>query len=415
MSDNNLRLLTYRSLLDLATDKGINASGKDEIYGCIFGRDTAITVLKILNACSRNQYYSGVQYEMLQSICRRALLTLTELQGKEFNSESGEEPGKYAHEYRTEKYDHLLSLPKPWYIYPDNTLKNYDSIDSTPLALIAIYKYVQLTNDTEFLETVLPSVEKGLTWIMTLGDKDGDGLMEYEFPDNRKHGGSYVQSWTDSPESLMRPDGTMPTCPIAPVEVQGYGWLALKLWADFYAENNNTELSEKLLAKAQHMKKEFNEKFIYKQADFFFAAQALDGDKNQIRTVTGNTLLLLWASYRKDEERESILNAEYIPDIVGRSFQQDLFDEGAGIRTMSTLSPTFISAQNSYHNGSFWPKLNGMAHEGLERWGFHQEAHLLRFATLKPLYYFGTPIELYLKGPDGTYLEFKAENGHTRC
>ena len=41
-----LRNLSYNSLLELATDEGINASGKQDVYSCIFGRDSAITILK---------------------------------------------------------------------------------------------------------------------------------------------------------------------------------------------------------------------------------------------------------------------------------------------------------------------------------------------------------------------------------
>lgn len=44
----NFRDYIYQSLLELATNDGINASGKDEIYGCIFGRDSALTILKIM-------------------------------------------------------------------------------------------------------------------------------------------------------------------------------------------------------------------------------------------------------------------------------------------------------------------------------------------------------------------------------
>jgi len=72
-------------LLSLATEDGINASGKDEIYGCIFGRDSAKTILKILRV------YSKSPQEELLKVSKRALLTLCSLQGKEINIESGEE------------------------------------------------------------------------------------------------------------------------------------------------------------------------------------------------------------------------------------------------------------------------------------------------------------------------------------
>lgn len=418
MDYTSLRSRIYTDILGLATEDGINASGKDEIYGCIFGRDSAITVLKILKVTSSKKasYYYDVAH--LQDMCRRALINLTALQGRQTVFESGEQPGKFIHEYRKNRYDHLLRLEKPWYVYPDGILRNYDSLDSTPLALIAIYRYWQQTHDDTFLLTVLPSVEAGLNWIITYGDLDKDGLVEYELPQDRPYGGLPVQSWTDSHQSISSADGSMPSYPIAPVEVQGYTWLALKLWSDFYATDhvggNTQSFSKKLMKFADSMKEQFNKLFLFEDNGYMFPAQALDGVKNQLRTVTGNPLLLLWATYQKASEKEVILSPDYIEPLVKRSFLPDLFDRDAGIRTMSMLSQTFDASENSYHNGSFWPKLNGMSHEGLINWGYTEEADLLKEASLKPIVHFGSPIELYMKNGDGEYGEFHS-NGQTGC
>ncbi len=404
----NLRKIAYNTLLDLATDEGINASGKDEIYGCIFGRDSAITILKILRANK-----SKKDHKLLE-ICRRGLLTLVSLQGKEFNIESGEAPGKFVHEFRKDKYEHLVNGPEKWYLYPDNTMKNYDSIDSTPLALIALYRYWEESKDGEFLITVLPAVEAGLNWIISYGDLDKDYLLEYELHKDRKHGGLVVQSWTDSNESMRDKNGKFAKYPIAPVEAQGYAWLALKLWGRFYLQTSPS-FGQKLLSQAAKMKKAFNKKFIIKDNGLTFCAQALDGDKKQIKTITGNPLLLLWATDTQDTVYESIIETQYIEELVKRTFQPDLFDKKAGIRTMSTNSETYNPTQNSYHNGSFWPVLNGMAYEGLMNWNFFKQANALKNATLQPLKFFKSPIELYTISPDGNYLEFNNGSGQTGC
>lgn len=417
---DELRAISYQCLLDLTTEEGINASGKDEIYGCIFGRDTAITVLKILQVLKRNTHFSENERFILQTMCRKALLTLVTLQGTEHTLESGEEPGKFIHEYRKDKYQHLLALPTPWYVYPDGILRNYDSIDATPLGLIALYRFWELTGDSTFLLTVLPAVEKALNWIITYGDKDKDTFLEYEFSKQRTYGGLVVQSWTDSHESLRQANGTLPIYPIAPVEAQGYAWLALKLWADFYRETDMhlyqaAKFAQKMANHADLMKEWFNKQFLFKEYDLYYAAQALDGNKQQIQTITGNPLLLLWASYKKHGQVTAILEDTYISAIVKRAFQKDMFDEEAGIRTMSTAATTYNPNQNSYHNGSFWPKLNGMSYEGLLNWGFEEDARMLRHASLKPLLYFGSPIELYIKGEDGEYLEFVSPSGQRSC
>lgn len=408
------------SLLSLATTDGINASGKEEIYGCIFGRDSAITVLKILRSLTRDSVTADERM-LLLSICKRSLLTLCSLQGKKTNLESGEQPGKFIHEYRKDKFDHLLALEKPWYVYDDGILRNYDSIDATPLALIAIYNYWMQTHDGEFLLKTLPSVEQGLNWIISYGDMDKDFLVEYDLPQERKFGGLKVQSWTDSHESLQTVNQTMPEYPIAPVEVQGYAWLALRMWADYYNSSaqdysNTLNFSQKLLTRSQEIKKSFNDQFIIESEGYYYASQALDGYKNQIQTVTGNPMLLLWATYQGGAQIECILNEEFLDNFVKRAFMNDLFDPTAGIRTMSSLAPTFDSSSNSYHNGSFWPKLNGMVHEGLLNWNYKDEAEQLKEASIKPLEYFKTPIELYVKDENGTLVEWvNSQTGQKSC
>lgn len=403
-----LKDLAYNSLLDLITEEGINASGKEEIYGCLFGRDSFITILKILKAHTQSPVPAFLP------VIRATLQTHISLQGKEINLESGEEPGKFIHEFRKERFDHLLSLEKPWYVYPDGKLRNYDSLDSTPLALIAMYRYFEATNDLQFIMESMPAIEKGLNWIISYGDSDKDFLQEYKLPTERKHGGLVVQSWTDSHESIRQVDGIFPLYPIAPVEVQGYAWLAIKLWSDFYMDCHPV-FANKLASYAKKMKKRFNEAFLYFQGDNLFPAQALDGNKKHITTITGNQLLLLFATYTKAGKKECILYKKHIPYLVERSFQPDMFDTHAGIRTMSTMSPTFNSKENSYHNGSFWPVLNGLAYEGLRKWGYKRKAKGLKEATLHPIVHFQSAIELYIKTEQGELVEFNNGSGQTGC
>ncbi|MCL5784950.1 MAG: hypothetical protein M1142_06395 [Patescibacteria group bacterium] len=407
MDSQNLHQLAYQSLLNLACEDGINASSREEVFGCIFGRDSALTILKILRAHQRQPIPA------LMQICKNALLHLVALQGQEFNLESGEQPGKFIHEFRKDKYEHLLNSSKPWFIYPDGILRNYDSIDSTPLNLIAIYKYWQLTSDDEFLVTVLPAVESGLNWIITFGDQDKDYLLEYEFSPTRQFGGLVVQSWTDSHESIITSEGLMPKYPIAPIEVQAYAWLALKLWSQFYL-TQSPAFAHKLSLQANKLKDKFNEQFIFRDQGLFFGVQALDGNKHQIQTVTANPLLCLWASYQNSSQVESIVDPLFINDFVKRAFMSDMFVEDAGIRTMSALSPTFNARQDSYHNGSFWPILNGMIVEGLENFELYENSQKLKTASLLPLTYFGCPIELYIKNENG-YSEYHSPTDQTGC
>ncbi|MBI3981263.1 hypothetical protein HY345_04665 [Candidatus Microgenomates bacterium] len=403
-----LRDQSYQTLLDLSSEEGISASSRNEAYGCLFGRDSAITILKILRV------YKRWPDAKLLAICKTGLLALLNTQGIEFNLESGEEPGKFIHEFRKNNYERLLKRDIPWFVYQDGILRNYDSVDSTPLTLIAFYRYWEQTKDNIFLLNSLSRIEKGLNWIISFGDKDKDLLIEYEFPINRRYGGLKVQSWTDSAESLKDAQGNFPLYPIAPVEVQAFSWLALKLWADFYLQNNPS-FGKKLLSQAKAMKDVFNNHFIFKDYQYYFAAQALNGRKEQIKTITINPLLALWATYHNKGGKEVIFEESYLEDIINRSFENDLYDQNGGLRTMSKNSPTFNHHHNSYHNGSFWPMANGLAYNALEDWGETEKAKQLKESSLRPLYFFKCPIELYIRDPQGNFVEYQSNSGKMGC
>lgn len=416
LSPDQLQFLyqtAYDSILDLADEQGIAASSRQEAYGCLFGRDSAISILKLLEVCKKKPD------QKLLDICRRTLLTHTLLQGQNYVLESGEEPGKFIHEFRQSNYDRLINRPKPWYVYPDKILRNYDSVDSTPLLLLAYYRYWQVTQDNDFLLRVLPHVEAGLKWLITDGDKDRDFLIEYELPSKRTHGGLVVQSWTDSFACLTSAQGEFPIYPIAAVEVQAIAWATLKTWAAFFAARDTRYVfAQQLEAFAQQLKVTFNRQFVIRDrfGKPIYAHQALDGNKKPVSTVTGNPLLCLWADYQpQNGQPEAIIDRITMHAWVERAFAKDLFDELAGIRTMSQLSPTFDPSNQSYHNGSFWPFFNGLIYEGLVKWGFHAQASALRTASLIPLSYFGCPIELYCSVKPGVYSEYISPTGKKGC
>lgn len=407
----HLRTLAYQSVLDLSDERGIIASSRTEAYGCIFGRDSAISTLKLLNTVERSADLT------LLNICKTTLLNNLSLQGTQYNMESGEEPGKCIHEYRPDNYERLINRPKPWYVYPDGILRNYDSVDATVLLLTALYRYWEVTQDEAFIQQQWDHVVSGINWILTDADKDQDTFLEYELPSTRISGGLVVQSWTDSFACLTQADGSFPIYPIAAIEVQAMAWKCLSVWAHFLEHRFYPQLSaDTLFTHAQNLKNTFQEHFLQKDSDFIYGVQALDGRKNPIKTITANPLLALWASYQNSQGQvESILDSEVVDQFVERAFQDDLFHPGAGIRTMSRRSPLFDGSAHSYHNGSFWPMLNGLIHEGLQVWGFEELATELKESSLQALAYFDTPIELYQSNTVGEYEEYVSPSGKKGC
>jgi glycogen debranching enzyme len=406
--ENSLWDLGFETIRELETEQGILASGKEEIYGCIFGRDSLITSLKLLRV------YEHTQDPYFLMLVKKILINLAILQGKEVNIESGEEPGKCIHEYRPSNHSHLTKdLEIPWYVYEDNSMRNYDSIDSTPLFLITIYRYFQASNDAVFIEDMMPHIQRALEWLIYYGDKNGDGFIDYGLSPERKHGGLTTQSWMDSSESVFHEDESAITFPIAPVEAQSYTFLAFKLWSTYFKYIDEDQ-SNILTTRADTLKSLFNNTFVLHDDQGLILAAGLDGNGKLITSVRSSMGHCLWASLeeQKDGVTESILNSQHIASLVERMLKPDLFAPKAGIRTLSTSSRGYSS--NSYHNGSIWPHDTSIVAEGFEIFGFLDEARQVRDALISAMTHFRTPIELFVFADD-MYSEYCSPHGQYAC
>lgn len=391
----------------LETDQGILASGKDELYGAIFGRDSLITSLELLDV------YKETKNPDLLRIVKKVLLTLTDLQGREVNIESGEEPGKCIHEYRPSNHEHLTKdSPTPWYLYPDQVMRNYDSVDATPLLLITIYRYFQASADQEFLERIKENIASALDWIFKYADSNGDGFVDYGLNPKRRFGGLQNQNWMDSIEATFHEDNSVVVYPIAPVEAQAYTYLALKLWGNYF-QTKNGKAASKLYSRARLLKQSFNQKFVIQDDSGTYLASAIDHEGKPLKSVRSSMGHCLWAALTEAEDGEQgcIIESKYIKAVTNRLFKEDLYEKNVGIRTLSNNSIAFSA--NSYHNGSIWPHDNSMIADGLENFGFNEAAAELRGAIMRAVAHFKTPIELFVY--DENYLPYVSKTGQTAC
>lgn len=380
---SQLKILGLNAIRELESPDGILASARGEAYGCIFGRDSLLVALSLLSVYKRdpNPYY----VELVEKILR----SLANLQGRYHNVESGEEPGKIIHEYRPEKHEHLTQLREdPWFVYPDGIMRSYDSVDATPLFLLAVAEYAAV-GDPRFVTTLTSAIDAALAWV-----KKSDGFLTYELHADRKHGGLRVQSWMDSTESLFfEEDDAQPRYPIAPVEVQAYAWAALKRWGEH--------------ERAASLKAKFNESFVLRGSRSVMLAFAIDGNGRKLTAPRSSMGHVLFAAV----DGESILDAAYIEPLRRRLLNRDLFVPSAGVRTLSNRSRRYDPM--SYHNGSIWPHDTAMLAEGLDNFGYVEDAGRVRQALLRAYGHFNTPIELfsYARG----IREYSPENGHRAC
>jgi glycogen debranching enzyme len=394
--------LGLKSIRELETSEGILASSRGEAYGCIFGRDSLITVLGLLKA------YERTRDEYFLRITEKILRTLGNLQGRSHQIESGEQPGKIVHEFRPDNHAHLTSLSEsPWFVYPTGEMRNYDSVDSTPLFLIAAGEYKRLSPDKSFSVTLLPSVRAALKWVMELGDQNGDAFLDYSLHPERTFGGLSVQSWMDSTESVFYEESPeRPPYPLAPVEVQAYAWVALKVWGEYFS-GLHTEvdqaLGERYLSRASELKARFNETFVLEGGRQVALAYALDGSGKTLDSARSTMGHVLWATHGG----ESILEERYVAGIRDRLMEPDLFVPEAGIRTLSDRSAHYDPV--SYHNGSIWPHDTAMLADGLDNFGFAADAERVRDALRQAYLHFRTPIELF--GYERGFREYQHQNG----
>jgi glycogen debranching enzyme len=306
-------------------------------FVALFGRDTLIVSLQTMIVYP--EFAAGT------------LEVLAQYQATERDDYRDAEPGKILHELRYGELAHFKLIPHTPY---------YGTADATPLYLIALHAAWKATGDQTLIERHLPNAEACLVWIDKYGDRDGDGVQEYQ---TRSKAGYENMAWKDSGDSVMYPDGTLVRGPKALCELQGYVYDAWLRMAEIYDELDNKRRANQLRKKAALLFKQFNEVFWDEKSGFY--AYALDGDKKKVLSVTSNVGHCLWSG---------IIAPKRAASVVKRLMQKDMWS-GWGIRTLSSDHPSFNPY--NYQTGAVWPHDNSLIALGMRRYGFDAEAAAL--------------------------------------
>jgi glycogen debranching enzyme len=304
-------------------------------FSTLFGRDSLITAYQAL----------GVNPDLAKG----TLVKLAELQGTKEEDWRDEEPGKILHEIRFGELAATGEIPHTPY---------YGSIDSTPLWLLIYGRVWMWTADLEFAEKLWPHAERALAWIDKYGDSDGDGYVEYH---KKSEGGLDNQGWKDSRDGIVHEDGTIPVGPIALVEVQGYVYDAWKQVARVARALAHGDVAGELEHKADVLKQKFNEDFWMPEAGYY--AVALDGNKEQVRSITSNPGHGLWSRIIEHDRAGRVVRRLLAPDM----------SSGWGIRTLSAKNPAYDPI--GYHTGTVWPHDNSLIAHGMKLSGFDDAAN----------------------------------------
>jgi glycogen debranching enzyme len=273
---------------------------------------------------------------------------LANLQGTVLDDWRDEEPGKILHEVRVGELAGAGEIPQTPY---------YGSVDATPLWLVLLGYAYAWSGDLEHVRALWPNALAALEWIDRYGDLDGDGYVEYQ---KRSPRGLDNHGWKDSWNGIVRPDGTRPEGPIALVEVQGYVYQAKVRMARVARDLGEGDLADRLEREAAELKERFNRDFWMEGEGYF--ALALDGDKNQVTTITSNPGHCMWSGIVDEAKASRVVRRLLGPGLSC----------GWGIRTLASKQVPYDPL--GYHTGTVWPHDNALIAHGLRSYGFDAEA-----------------------------------------
>lgn len=334
------RALTDLRGLLLFEDGGPIAAAGIPWFVTAFGRDSLITALMLL--------------EDYPEVARGTLRFLAARQGTEFNAKRAEAPGKILHEVRNGELSRTGVVPFERY---------YGTIDATPLFVMLLGACLE-RGDVELIRELRSNLDAAVTYLLSYADLDGDGFLE--FAGAAPGEGLTVQSWKDSHDSLSHANGTLASGAIAVSEVQGYAYAAYLAAANCYEALGEGERARELVERAATLRADFHRAFWLPELGTY--ALALDHDKRPLAVLNSDAGQLLFTGIVPESAAGTVVATLMSPEMFS----------GWGVRTLGTTERRYNPL--SYHNGSVWPHDTALIAAGMRRYGFLQEALVLRDA-----------------------------------
>jgi glycogen debranching enzyme len=301
-------------------------------YATLFGRDSLIVSMEML----------AYDHEVAAQTLRLLAANL----GASVDDERDEEPGKVVHELRLGELANLGVLPFARY---------YGSVDATPLFLCLLTDHADWAGDLAVFEELSSPVDSALSWIDQSGDRDGDGLLEYQ---RRSPGGLENQGWKDSPEGVPDGRGRPLRSPIALIEAQAYALRAKRRLARLFDRAGKRERGTRLRAQADELADKIGQFWLESER---FYAMALDADKHPSRALASNQGHALWSAAVSPERAAAVRAVLMSPEMFS----------GWGIRTLSSLDLSYNPL--GYHTGSVWPHDTALTAHGLRKYGYDED------------------------------------------
>jgi len=347
-SNSDFNRLLDRSLRDIYLLRQDTVAGQTVAAGVPwfavpFGRDSLIAGLQTL------PFMPALSLDILQF--------LAAYQGKNYDQDTGEKPGRIMHELRPGEMAGLAEIPfRPY----------FGTVDATQLWLMLFARYVAWTGNLESAKKLWPAAQAALNYLSRESIKGGiTGFVTY--------GGTAGaalsnQGWKDSGNCIVYSSGELAKAPIAVCEAQGYLYAAWTETASVARLLGYERTASRLEENARKLKKKFNRDFWMPEHNAF--AIALDGDGKQCDAIASNAGHLLGTG---------ILSPEREKLVCGRLMQTDMFS-GWGIRTLASSEAAYQPMD--YQVGAVWPHDNGIIAHGMCQAGEHNSAQSVLKAML---------------------------------
>ena len=324
-------LLDVRMLHSRYGDDGYYAAGVPW-YATLFGRDSLITATQLL--------------AFDPPMAAGTLRVLAALLGTRDDPEHDEDPGKVLHELRVGEVANRNLSPLARY---------YGTVDATPLFLCLLTDHADWTGDLSLFRELRAEVDAMLGWIDGPGDRDRDGLLDYQ---QRSSAGLRNQGWKDSDEGVLDGDGMPLEPPVALVEAQAYALRAKRRLARlFYLDGDETR-AQQLLREAADMGERLD-RFWLRERGFYSMGFGADGRPST--ALASNQGHLLWARVLTPDRARAVRDALMSPAMFS----------GWGIRTLGEGEAGYNPV--GYHLGTVWPHDTALIAFGLRKYGFDDD------------------------------------------
>ena len=371
---------SIRDIESLLTPEGsLYASGDEAYQYMLFGRDSLEAADDLLESEPR------LTMDVIDSLAK--------LQGTEYNEATAEETGKIPHQHMSLFVDgvrippkaeaQLRALGERWG-GDENGFTYYGSLDATPqfARIMArfcfhhgasfLHEPIELENGERIARK--ESLRRSLRWISDHIESSELSLLEFRrLNDNH----IVMQSWKDSGSAYVHTSGEQVNLDgfIAPVEVQGYGYDALKLGALSLKEIDyiSDEEANLFFECAELLRDTTLERFWISDREGF--AMAIDRDKSgnprQVATPSSSQAALLDTRLLMDLDEGQ--RQQYTGAIIERLFSPDFITE-IGLRCRSAEAADLVSFADYHGSWAVWPKETYDFAKGLWRHGFNKLA-----------------------------------------